>query len=458
MTKANKIFEQLKKEGLSEEQKQIIQKELDICNSTHRVSYTNIPVTPVSEFYDYNDLNFIQNIPFASPPLAVQLKTLDELMEKDKQREEDGFPRKIRIGKLIKPVKGKKTKVVVVPTTEEAKFYHDNSTTSEEEGGGGTGGAGEGEEGEVIGEQQAQPQPGEGEGTGAGEGDGSGHDISSEAFDLGKVLTEQFELPNLKDKGKKRSFTKYTYDLTDRNRGFGQVLDKKATLRRIVKTNIMLGNIDGQKPFSGEDLILSPRDEVFRILSKEKDYETQAVVFFLRDYSGSMQGKPTEVVSTQHLLIYSWLMYQYQNNVMTRFILHDTEAKEVEDFYTYYRSQIAGGTKVAPAFELVNKIVEQEQLVKDYNIYVFHGTDGDDWDSTGKALTDELKKMLTYTNRVGITVAKNSWGSGKQTTVEKTIEGTGLLKSSPELIKLDAMVAENASEDRIIEGIKKLVS
>ena len=272
------------------------------------------------------------------------------------------------------------------------------------------------------------------------------------------MLTEQFELPNLKDKGKKRSFTKYTYDLTDRNRGFGQVLDKKATLRRIVKTNIMLGNIDGQKPFSGEDLILSPRDEVFRILSKEKDYETQAVVFFLRDYSGSMQGKPTEVVSTQHLLIYSWLMYQYQNNVMTRFILHDTEAKEVEDFYTYYRSQIAGGTKVAPAFELVNKIVEQEQLVKDYNIYVFHGTDGDDWDSTGKALTDELKKMLTYTNRVGITVAKNSWGSGKQTTVEKTIEGTGLLKSSPELIKLDAMVAENASEDRIIEGIKKLVS
>ena len=145
MTKANKIFEQLKKEGLSEEQKQIIQKELDICNSTHRVSYTNIPVTPVSEFYDYNDLNFIQNIPFASPPLAVQLKTLDELMEKDKQREEDGFPRKIRIGKLIKPVKGKKTKVVVVPTTEEAKFYHDNSTTSEEEGGVGTGGAGEGE-------------------------------------------------------------------------------------------------------------------------------------------------------------------------------------------------------------------------------------------------------------------------------------------------------------------------
>ena len=77
-------------------------------------------------------------------------------------------------------------------------------------------------------------------------------------------------------------------------------------------------------------------------------------------------------------------MYQYQNNVETRFILHDTEAKEVPDFYTYYKSMVAGGTKVAPAFSIVNKIIEEEQLVTDYNIYVFHGTDGDDRDSDGK--------------------------------------------------------------------------
>jgi uncharacterized sporulation protein YeaH/YhbH (DUF444 family) len=62
--------------------------------------------------------------------------------------------------------------------------------------------------------------------------------MESSAYDLGRMLTEQFELPNLKDKGKKRSLTRYTYDMTDRNRGFGQVLDKKATLREIVETNI----------------------------------------------------------------------------------------------------------------------------------------------------------------------------------------------------------------------------
>jgi len=106
-------------------------------------------------------------------------------------------------------------------------------------------------------------------------------------------------------------------------------------------------------------------------MSKEKQYESQALVFFIRDYSGSMQGEPSEVVSTQHLLIYSWLMFQYQNRVENRFILHDTQAKEVTDFYTYYSSNIAGGTKVAPAFQLVEKIIHEEQLAKDYNIYIF---------------------------------------------------------------------------------------
>ena len=42
--------------------------------------------------------------------------------------------------------------------------------------------------------------------------------MESSAYDLGKILTEQFELPNLQEKGKKRSLTRYTYDMTDRMR------------------------------------------------------------------------------------------------------------------------------------------------------------------------------------------------------------------------------------------------
>lgn len=389
-----------------------------------------------------------------APNPAMNIQTLDELMDRDKQREADGFPKRIRLGKIAKPGKGNQKQIILVPTTTEPKFYHDSSTTQEEDT---TGGSGEGEEGDVIGEQQAQPQEGEGEGQGAGQGGDTSHEVESQAYDLGKVLTERFHLPNIQDKGKKRSLTKYTYDLTDMNRGFGQVLDHIQTLKRVVKTNILLGNIPENEPISPEDLIISPQDNVYRILSPEKDFETQAVVFFVRDYSGSMQGKPTEVLGTQHLFIYSWLMYQYQNNVETRFILHDTTAKEVPDFYTYHNSNVAGGTNVHPAFELVNKIIDEEHLAKDYNIYVFYGTDGDDWEDDGKKSLEAINEMLKNINRLGITIAQNSWSSGSKTTVEKYIEKSNLLRDKSKLIKMDTINSASADENRIVEGIKKLV-
>jgi len=391
--------------------------------------------------------------PASRPSPVLALKTLEELLEQDKQREADGFPRKIHIGKLVKPNQSG-GKVVIVPSTTEPKFYHDNSITEDDEQT--TGGSGEGQEGEVIAEQPAQQQQ-QGEGSGSGQGQGGEHDMSSTAYDLGKVLTEQFELPHLKDKGKKRSFTKFTYDLTDRNRGFGQLLDKKATLRRMLKSNILLGNITPDTPFDPKDLVINPNDKIYRIMSQEKDFETQAVVFFLRDYSGSMDGDPTEVITTQHLFIYSWLMYQYHNNVVSRFILHDTQAREVEDFYTYHRYRVAGGTNVYPAFELVKKILDEEQLAKDYNIYIFHGTDGDDWESHGKRTLEAIKAMLPMVNRVGITVAKNSWSANRKTTVEQYFERSGLLGGKDSKVKMDAMLASEAKEKRIVEGIKKLL-
>ncbi|SHJ89569.1 hypothetical protein SAMN02745216_02479 [Desulfatibacillum alkenivorans DSM 16219] len=383
------------------------------------------------------------------------LSSVDELLERDAQREKDGFPRKIRIGRFMKPARGGKDKVILVPTTVEEKFMHDTRPQDEQEEQS-TGGSGEGQEGEVIGEQPVHQTSGSGQGA-SGEGDSGGHEIESSAYDLGRILTEKFQLPNLKDKGKKRSLTKYTYDLTDRHVGSGQVLDKKATFRQIVKTNIALGRIDADGDIDASELIMGPKDRVFRIVSREKDFESQAMVFFVRDYSGSMSGKPTEAVVSQHVLIYSWLLYQYDRQVETRFILHDTEAKEVDDFHTYYSSTVAGGTRVKSAYQLVNEIVEKESLERDYNIYVFHGTDGDDWDSDGRETLPELKKMLLYSSRVGVSIAERYSGGQSKTVVERYIRNSGLLHDQNARLSLDSF-SENADEDRLIEGIRRLMA
>jgi hypothetical protein len=215
--------------------------------------------------------------------------------------------------------------------------------------------------------------------------------------------------------------------------------------------------VQAATPPDPTEMMIAPRDKIYRILSKEKDFESQAVVFFLRDYSGSMSGKPTELVVSQHVMIYSWILYQYEGQVESRFVLHDTEAKEVDDFYTYYNSRVAGGTKVAAAFKLVNEIVAKENLARDYNIYVFHGTDGDDWDTEGKETLPEIEKMLGYAARVGVTIAQSPYGGKSETEVEKYLRGSELLDKRKDLIRLD-VVPESADEPRLIEGIRKLIA
>ncbi len=458
-------YQEIKARGLSPEREKIILDEL------RSVAVRGNAVPPMDSqegslqakerqpsssdgIYGVNDLAILQAFTAPMAPYTTALKSIDELLERDKQRETDGFPRKIRLGRLLKPGKGNQGSVIVVPSTVEEKFVHDPSSAEDQEDS--MGGAGEGEEGEIIGEQpiHAPDMPGS---EGPGEGEGGAHELESSAYDLGKMLTEKFELPNLKDKGNKRSVTRYTYDMTDKNRGFGQILDKKATLRKILETNMSLGNVPDVADIDPTGFLIAPRDKIYRILSREKEFESQAVVFFVRDYSGSMAGKATTLVVAQHIMIYSWLLFQYAMQVESRFILHDTEAKEVPDFYTYYNSKVAGGTKVASGFRLVNDIIEKENLASDYNIYIFHGTDGDDWDTEGKETIPEIKKSLAYANRTGISIARHSYGVQNDSEVEKYLKRSGLLNEKPKLLRMDVM-PEDSDEPRLIEGIKHLIS
>lgn len=459
--KLETLYHTLKMKGLTPEQEERILFEIGLTDIVADHGAGSARYEKRSGIYSLTDFTLFLDSPEKQAVSITSVQSLDYLLQRDKQREKDGFPRKIRVGKMVKPSAGGNDKVVIIPTTVEEKLLHDKVRINEEgdgdgdDPGSGEGGSGDGEEGEVIGEQPVRPEQG-GQG-GAGQGEGGSHDVESNAYDLGKILTEQFELPNLKDKGKKRSLTRYTYDLTDKNRGFGQILDKKATLKRILQTNIGLEKIKSGDVVDPCELLISPKDRVYRILSREKDYESQAVVFFVRDYSGSMGGKPTELIVNQHVLIYSWLTYQYQNQVETRFILHDTEAKEVETFQEYYNLTVAGGTQVYTAYRLVNKIVAEENLERDNNIYIFHGTDGDDWDTKGDKALPQLEKMLSYASRVGITIAENGYGISGQTEVEKYLRSSGLLEEKKEYLRLD-VITKDTSETRLISGIRDLIS
>lgn len=399
----------------------------------------------------------------SSSPLA-RIEPMEELLQRDKQREEDGFSKKIK----YRRVPAGAGKIITIPFVEEEQLIHGDfepdlnpENNEEKEDIDETLGHGEGEEGSVIGNIPIRDEYGEG-GEGEpqpGEGSGGEHEIEEKAYQKGIELSIEYKLPNLKEKGEKVPTNEFVYDLTDRHKGSGQVLDIKETQKKIVETNVILGKIDKDN-IDTTNMIVSPTDMIYRVLSKERVWKSQAVVFFVRDYSYSMYGEPTRIIVEQHMIIYAWLMLQYESLVIPRFFVHDTEAKEVSP-NQYFRLVAGGGTLIQSVYEEINKTVESEALNKNYNIFVFQGTDGDDWnDSSGRGAITELRKMLNYVNRMGICVLKHPyWNDARIKTVfEQYIENSGLLNRE-DILRVCAMSQDgNITEEKNADAVKKMIA
>ncbi len=380
----------------------------------------------------------------------MAVESLEELLKRDEQRIKDGFPKKIQFRKILIGPK----KLITVPYVEEEKLIHGDFEPTGEHGEN-LAGHGEGEVGQVIAEEflSENGNGGDGEDNDSGPGQGGeDHGIESEAYELGRELSKKLELPNLKDKSKKVPTDEYTYDLTDRHRGSGQFLDKKATLKRILKSNMALGRF-GKECVNTKGLIVGPRDKIYRILSRERVWSSQAVVFFLRDYSGSMSGEPTKAVVTQHLMIYAWLLVQFEKLVIPRFIVHDTEAKEVSA-RDYFIKNAGGGTSIPSGYKKINEIIESENLAKNYNIYVFQGTDGDDFDS-GKEAIPEIEKILSYANRMGVTVIRDP--SSRESRFEEYVKKGGFLERKS-LFRMYILSSREMSEEENEKSVRELLS
>ncbi len=171
-------YQELEAQGLSDKQRRVIEHELELAERSGDPSLAHLhgPTPQVRPLYSYADPEMLHQANPSPLMSLVAAQSLDHLLQRDLQREKDGFPRKIRIGKLVKPGRDGDDKVVVIPTTVEEKLVHDRIPEDDEEGEGGEGqdpgegGAGEGEEGEVIGEQPVREQQGGGSGSGQGQG------------------------------------------------------------------------------------------------------------------------------------------------------------------------------------------------------------------------------------------------------------------------------------------------
>ena len=131
------------------------------------------------------------------------------------------------------------------------------------------------------------------------------------------------------------------------------------------------------------------------------------------DVSGSMGNEQKEIVRVESFWIDTWIRAHY-DGLMTRYIIHDAQAHEV-DRETFYTTRESGGTRISSAYQLAAELIEKEFPTEEWNIYLFHFSDGDNWGGGDDEKCFQLlrEKLLPAANLFGYGQVESRYGSGQ---------------------------------------------
>lgn len=300
-------------------------------------------------------------------------------------------------GHLIGKKGGEKISIPI-PQIDIPKFKH-----NEKELGGV--GQGEGEPGEPI-----EGEEGEGGGGQAGSTPGE-HILEVEISleELTDILGEALELPKIEPKGKEKiEAIKYRYKGI-RKVGPESLRHFKRTFKEALKRQISAGTYDINNPM----VIPIREDKRYRSWETEIIPETNAVIIYMMDVSGSMGDEQKEIVRIESYWINLWIKKHYKG-VETRYIIHDAVAREVDE-YTFFHTRESGGTMISSAYKLCAEIIEKDYPPTEWNIYPFHFSDGDNWSRDDTKLCIEIlkEKLLPACNLFCYGQVESPYGTGR---------------------------------------------
>ena len=298
-------------------------------------------------------------------------------------------------GELIGRV-GKDTVSIPLPQIELPRFRYGRRET------GGVG-AGDGEAGTPVG-----TEPGEGHEAGDAPGE---HPLEVEVSltELAQILGETLKLPRIKPRGKRQVEADVERYSGIRRTGPEALRHFKRTFREALKRQMAAGTYDPAAP----RIIPVREDRRYRSWKIRHVPESNAVLIYCMDVSGSMGDEQKEIVRITAFWIDTWLRSQYKH-LTTRYIVHDATAKEV-DQHTFYHLRESGGTKISSAYDLLHRMILQDYGGEEWNIYPFHFSDGDNWgtDDTRRCVDLLTQQILPRVNLFAYGQVKSAYGSGK---------------------------------------------
>lgn len=218
---------------------------------------------------------------------------------------------------------------------------------------------------------------------------------------------------------------------TSRSRvGSVSTLDKRATLKEAMRRS--------QQQHTA--LALQPDDLRYHSWVERETPATAAVIYFLRDISGSMDGERAYLARATAWYLAAVIQRAYPI-CPVHFWVHDTRAWEVPEA-DFLATQAGGGTAGAPAYQALRAHMDQQYPWGSYNRYGFHFTDGAVWDV--EATLAAAQAWVPTMTRFGVVLtvdlgAKPAW--------------TDTLAAHPVVRVVDA-----ASRERVVPAVRALLA
>src|SRR5438128_102312 len=226
---------------------------------------------------------------------------------------------------------------------------------------------------------------------------------------LAQIMGEELQLPRIEPKGKQRIIAQKDKYVGIRRAGPESLRHFKRTFRQALRRQIMTGTYNPATP-----LIVPVReDRRYRSWKTTPLPQSNAVMIFIMDVSGSMGDEQKEIVRIESFWIDTWLRSQY-HGIESRYIIHDAMAKEV-DRDTFFKTRESGGTMISSAYKLCAKMIADEYPSELWNIYPFHFSDGDNWsvDDTHTCVELLKKDVLPHVNLFAYGQVESPYGSGQ---------------------------------------------
>ena len=145
-------------------------------------------------------------------------------------------------------------------------------------------------------------------------------------------------------------------------------------------------------PFHQDDL----RYKHVEIDTKE---ESNAAVICIMDTSGSMDTMKKYLARSFFFLLYQFISTRYRN-VEIVFIAHHTEASEVTEEEFFHKGE-SGGTFISSGYAKALEIIAARYHPSLWNLYAFHCSDGDNFDSDNPAALKDAEELAEICNLFG---------------------------------------------------------